>query len=101
MTTDLHLPKIPNFEWVIFNRENHTYTDFLTGKELISVSRVRDSFKTPFDAARWAPLKAQERGITTADILQEWEAKKTAAKVTNAEYSVIVSMCQLCEGTSI
>lgn len=79
MTTALPVPTITNSDFVAFDAKEHKYTDTLTGTELTNVSRVRDSFKVPFDADYWAPRKAAERGVDTAVILKEWEDKKNEA----------------------
>lgn len=44
--------------------------------DTISVTQLVNKFFPEFDAPYWAPIKADQRGITTQGILAEWEAKR-------------------------
>lgn len=58
-----------------FDPMEHRY--FIDGNpDTISVTQLIDKFFPEFDAPYWAPIKASQRGISTDDILAEWEAKR-------------------------
>lgn len=58
-----------------FDPVEHRY--FIDGNpDTISVTQLIDKFFPEFDAPYWAPIKAAQRGISTDDILAEWEAKR-------------------------
>jgi len=58
-----------------FDPIEHRY--FIDGNpDTISVTQLIDKFFPEFDAPYWAPIKAAQRGISTEDILAEWEAKR-------------------------
>ncbi len=58
-----------------FDPIDHRY--FIDGNpDTISVTQLIDKFFPEFDAPYWAPIKASQRGISTEDILAEWEAKR-------------------------
>jgi len=60
---------------VKFDPIEHRY--FIDGNpDTISVTQLIDKFFPEFDAPYWAPIKASQRGISTDDILAEWEAKR-------------------------
>ncbi|CAH0998055.1 hypothetical protein EMA8858_04190 [Emticicia aquatica] len=60
---------------VKFDPAKHRY--FIDGNpDTISVTQLIDKFFPEFDAPYWAPIKASQRGISTEDILAEWEAKR-------------------------
>ena len=57
-----------------FDEPTHTYT---VGKtQLKSVSHFIGKYKNKFDSSSIAPLVAKKRGITTEEVLQEWEDTK-------------------------
>lgn len=43
---------------------------------LISVSKLIEKVKVPFDSDKWSEIKAKERGITKEEILEEWKVIK-------------------------
>lgn len=63
-----------DFEQIVFDPQWHSYT--LNGTRLTSVTRVLKPLKPEFDADYWAERKAQERGITAAEIKAEWDKKR-------------------------
>lgn len=70
--------KIRNFfSELDFNSEEHIYKH--RDRKLSSVSSVIKEFTEPFDADRIAGYVAKSRGISKAEVLQEWEDKKNAA----------------------
>ncbi|MBO3272982.1 hypothetical protein [Hymenobacter defluvii] len=61
-----------------FDPEAHQY--FINGQPATAVSTLVDRFFPEFDKHYWAPRTASKRGMTTEEILLEWEAKgKTSA----------------------
>lgn len=60
-----------------FNEEAHQYK--YKGREFSSVSKYIKQYTKPFDAERIAGFVAKKRGVTKADILQEWEDTKNEA----------------------
>lgn len=60
-----------------FNAEKHTYEH--GGRAFSSVSSVIKNYTEPFDADKIAIFVAKKRGITKAEVLQEWEDKKNEA----------------------
>lgn len=44
--------------------------------DTISVTQLIDKFFPEFDAPYWGPIKAAQRGISTEEILAEWESKR-------------------------
>lgn len=67
-----------DFEQIEFNERFHTYT--LNGKQLKSVTKVCDQFKEPFDREGISRRKAEETGVSQAEILAEWDAKGAAGR---------------------
>lgn len=65
-------PKNP-FSHVFFYRQTHTYV--ANGRRLESATKLVNSLKEPFDRDYWAAKKAEERGVSPAVIIDEWEAK--------------------------
>lgn len=59
---------------VAFNPTNHTYTNVVTGKNLISVTTLLKKLKTPFDSETLIPRKAEEIGISNEKVSEMWEA---------------------------
>ncbi|MCG9879014.1 MAG: PD-(D/E)XK nuclease family protein [Bacteroidia bacterium] len=58
-----------------FDPTEHRY--FIDGNpDTISVTQLIDKFFPEFDAPYWGPIKAAQRGISTKEILAEWEAKR-------------------------
>lgn len=61
-----------------FIEESHKY--IVDGNpNTISVSELISKFFPEFDSKHWAPIKAKQRGITTEEILNEWELKRDEA----------------------
>ena len=63
-----------SFDVIEFDPQWHRYV--LNGKVLRSVTTVLKDLKTPFDADYWAAKKAEERGVTVAEIRAEWDKKR-------------------------
>lgn len=60
---------------ITFDPIKHRY--FIDGNpDTISVTQLIDKFFPEFDSPYWAPIKASQRGISTEEILAEWEAKR-------------------------
>lgn len=58
-----------------FDPVEHRY--FIDGNpDTISVTQLIDKFFPEFDALYWAPIKAAKLGISTEEILAEWESKR-------------------------
>lgn len=58
-----------------FDPVEHRY--FIDGNpDTISVTQLIDKFFPEFDALYWAPIKAAQLGISTEEILAEWESKR-------------------------
>ena len=57
-----------------FDEPTHTYT--VEETKLKSVSHFIGKYKNKFDADFMAPLVARKRGISTEEVLQEWEDVK-------------------------
>lgn len=70
--------KRTKFEEIKFDEWWHSYS--YRGKKLEAVTKVCARFKKPFARDYWARRKAEERGVTVAEILAEWEAKGMAAR---------------------
>ncbi len=65
---------------ISFDPIEHRY--FIDGNpDTISVTQLIDKFFPDFDAPYWAPIKASQRGISTEDILAEWEAKRNDSAI--------------------
>jgi hypothetical protein len=72
-----------------FDPVEHRY--YIDGnRDTISVTQLIDKFFPEFDAQYWAPLKAAQRGISTEEILEEWEAKRidSASKGTALHFAI-------------
>lgn len=67
-----------NFNEIKFNPAYHTYT--LNGQRLRNVTSLVNKYKPPFDRDYWAAKKAQEQGITAAEIIKQWEDKGQASR---------------------
>ncbi len=60
---------------ITFDPIEHRY--FIDGNpDTISVTQLIDKFFPEFDSLYWAPIKANQRGILTQEILAEWEEKR-------------------------
>lgn len=70
-----------------FIPETHTY-QLLEKPDLkfISVSKLIEKVKLPFDKDFWADKKAKERGITKEEILAEWAATNKIALEKGTKY---------------
>lgn len=53
---------------------------------LISVSKLIDKVKQPFDSDLWSEKKAKERGITKEEVLEEWRVIKENALIKGSAY---------------
>lgn len=67
-----------NFDEIVFNSRFHSYN--YEGKRLKAVTKVCARFKKPFERDLQAQRKAQERGISVAEILAEWDATAAAGR---------------------
>lgn len=67
-----------DFDQIKFNPSFHTYT--CDDKRLKNVTSLVSKVKRPFDREGMSAKKAQERGITQAEILAEWDGKATASR---------------------
>jgi hypothetical protein len=65
------------FSGLQFNSQEHVYKH--GGRQLSSVSSVIKKYVEPFNANLIAGFVAKKRGITKAEVLQEWEDKKNEA----------------------
>lgn len=65
------------FKDLEFDEPTHRYT--VGGSPLTSVSHFIGKYKNKFDADKMAPLVAKKRGVTTEEILKEWEEIKNKA----------------------
>lgn len=63
----------------VFDPKEHAYT--YDGVKLDSVTRFISRFKEEFQRDYWAERKARERGITTEEILAEWQEKGDVANI--------------------
>lgn len=68
---------ISKFSQVDFTDDTHTYR--VDGRKVPSVSEVIGRYKKPFDRDYWLKVKAEERGITTAELAAEWDRKRDDA----------------------
>ncbi len=67
--------KIDRDNRIMFDSVEHRY--YIDGNpDTISVTQLIDKFFPEFDAEYWAPIKAAQRGITTKEMLKEWEDKR-------------------------
>lgn len=65
---------------IVFYPDNHIYT--VDGKPVPSASTVISRFFPEFDAVYWARIKAPKKGLTSHELVKEWEEKgKEAAKL--------------------
>ena len=62
-----------------FDDKSHTYIDTETGEFLTSVTTKLSQFKQPFNAVEVAERCAVKRGVTAAELLQEWDNKRDLA----------------------
>lgn len=65
----------PSGRTVVFDELDHSYTVKESSQNLKSVTTFIGEFFPKFDADKWAPRTAKKRGITTKEILAEWEEK--------------------------
>ena len=65
--------KVSQDDEINFDTENHLYT--YQGVEFKAVSTVISEFFPVFDQLYWAKRKARERGVSTQQIIEEWESK--------------------------
>jgi hypothetical protein len=72
------------FKEIDFNEEKHIYT--LNSKPMCAVSHVIKKFVEEFDSKNIAKFVAEKRGVTTEEILKEWE--NTAKKACELGTSV-------------
>ena len=75
---------------LLFNESEHKY--YIKERpeiKLTSVSGVLSKIKQPFDSDYWSKKKAQERGVTQEQILQEWEDKKVKAQEKGTKYHLM------------
>lgn len=63
---------------ISFDALSHTYS--LRGMPLVSVSSLIAGFFPEFDSEYWSERKANERGVTKNEILDEWELKGTRSR---------------------
>lgn len=63
---------------ITFNPIAHTYVDEY-GKPYTPVTAVCQSYSKPFDEEYWARKKAIERGVSKAQVKQEWTDNRNAA----------------------
>lgn len=68
---------VSHFDRIVFDEASHSYT--LDGQRLASVTSTIKRLQRPFDADKWAPIKARERGITEEAIRAEWAASAAAS----------------------
>ena len=77
--------EIAQKELAVFNKytfyeEPHLYT--CNGEPVsISVTSLIDKYTQEFDQKKWAPIKAKQRGITTAEMIFEWEWQNKVSQV--------------------
>jgi len=64
---------------VIFDQENHKYTNPSNNKVYISVSQLLKLYKEPFDSDFFANKVAKRDGKTKEQVLQEWNKKTQEA----------------------
>lgn len=75
---------------LLFNEEEHKY--YLKERPSLSftsVSKLIGLVKQPFDIEFWSKKKAEERGITQEEILQEWEDKKIQSQEKGTRYHLM------------
>lgn len=59
----------------------HKYYNLVTGEEYMSVSKLLGSLGTKFDSEKVSAMVAKKRGVSQAEVLQEW--KDIATKSTD------------------
>jgi len=74
------LEQLSVFNKFKFQEDIHKY--FCNGVPLnSSVTRFIERFEVPFDVNYWSPKSAKKRGITTTEILAEWESKARVSQI--------------------
>jgi len=61
------------FEHIKFIEKDHIY--WIKDKQLVSVTQYIQKFQKPFEKDYWSKKKADERGISQKEILEEWAEK--------------------------
>jgi len=67
------IKELSKFNNIKFHDKEHKY--YLNGIKTKSVTAIISEYKHPFDKEYWSKKKAEERGITTEEILKEWKYK--------------------------
>jgi len=62
--------ELDKFNNIVYYDEPHKY--FMGMKQMTSVTTLLGKYKEKFEADYWAQRKAEERGITKEEILEEW-----------------------------
>ncbi len=68
------LEKLKYFDqdpFFIFKEKYHSY--YYNNKNLTSVTTFLKRFKQEFDSEKWSKIKAEERGVSQEEILNEWK----------------------------
>jgi ATP-dependent exoDNAse (exonuclease V) beta subunit len=66
----------PNFK---FDARKHKYT--LEGEHFISVTQFKERFLPHFDSDYWSKIKAEQAGISQAEMLLEWKKLNDRANI--------------------
>ncbi len=88
------LKKLEIFSDIRYYDKKHVY--ILNGKRQKSVTSLLNQFKQKFNSDFWAGKKAEERGITKQEMLQEWKLK---AKIATTKGTIVHSYIEnlLCQ----
>jgi hypothetical protein len=60
------------FNRITFLDSTHTYQIDGKPSAKVSVTRLIDGYKIPFEKEKWAKIKADKLGLTTEEIIQDW-----------------------------
>lgn len=78
----LELPASLARDDFVFEEGRHVY--HLAGRRLKGVSSVVKQFSRPFDEDYWSKKKAEQRGITQQEMLDEWAAERDRSTRTGS-----------------
>lgn len=80
---------------IIFNADNHTYTNSLTNEKYISVTTLLGKFKSEFEKLKVAQIVADRKGIPVEAVLEEWEKiNKDSKEYGTAVHKALEDFCR-------
>lgn len=86
---------LPTLVGLRFDPQWHTYS--YRGRRLPSISKVTRQFLPVFDRDGYAARIAKKRGITPAEVIAEWDAKRDASVVLGEEVHTAINLFLLPE----